>query len=104
MRLWGLAPVIMSKWPVPEPMRLALDAARKAAEAAKAEEERKQAAAAPAPAPRPAGPSDAALWAEVERLGSEQAVRRYLSAYPGGARSTQARQMLQVIERMRRGG
>ena len=49
------------------------------------------------------GPSDAAMWAEVERLGSEQAVRRYLNAYPNGARASRARQMLQVIERMRGG-
>ncbi|WP_425071405.1 peptidoglycan-binding protein [Sagittula sp. S175] len=74
-------------------------AARRDAEAARRASEASQQAAA-----RPAGPSDAALWAEVERLGSEAAVRRYLSAYPSGARATRAREMLQVIERMRRGG
>lgn len=76
------------------------EAARKKA----AEDAARQAAAeAPAVRPRPAGPSDAALWSEVERLGTEGAVRRYLEVYPNGGRATQARNMLHVIERMRRG-
>ncbi|GAA4222469.1 peptidoglycan hydrolase-like protein with peptidoglycan-binding domain [Sagittula marina] len=81
-----------------------------AAEKARAEARRKAAAqakqkdAARSDSPAPSrGPSDAAMWAEVERLGSEQAVRRYLNAYPNGARASRARQMLQVIERMRGG-
>ncbi|MEQ5869917.1 peptidoglycan-binding protein [Sagittula sp. NFXS13] len=74
------------------------EARRKAASQAR----QKDAARSDSPAPS-RGPSDAAMWAEVERLGSEQAVRRYLNAYPNGARASRARQMLQVIERMRGG-
>lgn len=83
----------------------------RARQAAAAEAERKRAAEAAAaaaeaaqddPAPR-RGPSDAAMWAEVERLGTEEQVRRYLRAFPNGARATQARNMLAVIERMRGG-
>ncbi len=86
-------------------------ARERARQAAAAEAERKRAAQEAAaaaeaaraePAPR-RGPSDAAMWAEVERLGTEEQVRRYLRAYPNGARATQARNMLAVIERMRGG-
>ncbi|MGR3367233.1 MAG: peptidoglycan-binding protein [Sagittula sp.] len=86
-------------------------ARERARQAAAAEAERKRAAQEAAaaaeaaraePAPR-RGPSDAAMWAEVERLGTEEQVRRYLRAYPNGARATQARNMLAVIERTRGG-
>jgi len=85
----------------------AAEARRQAAAAEAARREREAAAAAAAAAAeaaeRRAGPSDSALWQEVERLGTEAAVRRYLATFPNGTRSRQARQMLQVIERMRGG-
>ncbi len=83
---------------------------RLAEAAAEARRQREAAAAAAAAAAasqentaQRSGPSDSSLWREVERLGSEEAVRRYLRSFPNGERSRQARQILQVIERMRGG-